>query len=112
MPENKCNGCDHQHDHDHDYDFDEMDSVLELTGENGETLKVEFLATVKVDDQEYAVMQTLDNGEEDDDEAEIVIMRLEYDDEEDEYFLVAEEDEDTQQRVFDAFQQAIAEEEE
>lgn len=110
MPDNKCNGCDHPHDHEHDHDFDEMDNVLELTGENGETLKVEFLATVKVDDQEYAVMHTLETDDED--EAEIVIMRLEYDDEEDEYFLIAEEDDETQQRVFEAFQKAVMEEEE
>jgi len=103
MPDNKCNECGHQH------DCDEMDNVIELTGENGETLEVEFLATVKVDEQEYAVMQTLDDDEED--EAEIVIMRLEYDEDEDEYYLIAEEDEEVQQRVFDAFKKAAFEEE-
>ena len=45
MPDNKCNECGHQH------DYDEMDNIIELTGENGETIKVEFLASVKVDDQ-------------------------------------------------------------
>ncbi|HEY8422289.1 MAG TPA: DUF1292 domain-containing protein [Thermoclostridium sp.] len=108
MPDNKCNECGHQHDHDHDYD--EMDNIIELTGENGETIQVEFLATVKVDDQEYAIMQTLDYDDED--EAEVVIMRLEYDGNDDEYYLIAEEDEDVQQRVFDAFQKAALEEEE
>lgn len=107
MAENKCNGCDHQHDHD---DYDEMGNILELTGENGETLEVEFLATVKVDDKEYAVMQTL--ADDDDEEVEIVIMRLEYDDEADEYYLIAEEDEEVQQKVFDTFQKTIMEEEE
>lgn len=106
MPDNKCNECGHQHDH----DYDEMDNIIELTGENGETIQVEFLATVKVDDQEYAIMQTLDYDDED--EAEVVIMRLEYDGNDDEYYLIAEEDEDVQQRVFDAFQKAALEEEE
>lgn len=110
MPDNKCNECGHQHDHDHDHDYDEMDNIIELTGENGETIQVEFLATVKVDDQEYAIMQTLDYDDED--EAEVVIMRLEYDGNDDEYYLIAEEDEDVQQRVFDAFQKAALEEEE
>lgn len=110
MLDNKCNECGHQHDHDHDHDYDEMDNIIELTGENGETIQVEFLATVKVDDQEYAIMQTLDYDDED--EAEVVIMRLEYDGNDDEYYLIAEEDEDVQQRVFDAFQKAALEEEE
>ena len=73
-----------------------MDNIIELTGENGETIQVEFLATVKVDDQEYAIMQTLDDYDDEDTVAEIVIMRLEYDDNDDEYYLIAEEDEDVQ----------------
>lgn len=105
MPDNKCNGCGHEH------DCDEMDNVIELTDENGKTIKVEFLATVKVDDQEYAIMYPLDDNDDDEDEAEIVIMRLEYDDDDDEYYLIAEEDEDVQQRVFEAFQKATLEEE-
>ncbi|AGC69049.1 hypothetical protein Cst_c20760 [Thermoclostridium stercorarium subsp. stercorarium DSM 8532] len=115
MQDNKCNGCDHPHDHDHDldldYDYDDLDNIIELTGENGETLKVEFLATVKVDDQEYAVLQTLEDDDEDD-EAEIVIMRLEFDDDADEYYLIAEEDEEVQQKVFEAFQKELMEGEE
>lgn len=105
MPDNKCNECGHEH------DYEDMDNIIELTGENGETLKVEFLASVKVDDQEYAIMQTLDDYDDDEDEAEVIIMRMEYDEEEDEYYLIAEEDEDVQQRVFDAFQQSAFEEE-
>jgi len=108
MPDNKCNECGHQHDH----DYDEMDNIIELTGENGETIQVEFLATVKVDDQEYAIMQTLDDYDDEDTVAEIVIMRLEYDDNDDEYYLIAEEDEDVQQRVFEAFHKSALEEEE
>lgn len=105
MPDNKCNECGYEH------DYEDMDNIIELTGENGETLKVEFLASVKVDDQEYAIMQTLDDYDDDEDEAEVIIMRMEYDEEEDEYYLIAEEDEDVQQRVFDAFQQSAFEEE-
>jgi hypothetical protein len=30
-----------------------------MTGENGETHQVEFLATVKMEDQEYAVLHSL-----------------------------------------------------
>lgn len=106
MPDNKCNECGHQH------DCEDMDNIIELTGENGDTLMVEFLASVKVDEQEYAIMQTLEDEDNDEDEGEIVIMRMEYDDNDDEYYLIGEEDEDIQERVFDAFKKAAFEEEE
>lgn len=100
MSDNKCSGCGHEH------DCEDMGSIIELTGENGEVINVDFLASIKVDDQEYAIMQALDD-EEDDDEGDIIIMKMEYDDEEDEYYLVAEEDVDILERAFEAFQDLV-----
>jgi|BioPla2DNA2_1021312.scaffolds.fasta_scaffold00332_20 uncharacterized protein YrzB (UPF0473 family) len=95
MSDNKCNGCGHEH------DCEDMGSIIELTGENGDTLNVEFLASVQIDEQEYAIMQTLEDDDED--EGNIVIMRMEYDDDEDEYYLIAEDDQEIMERAFEAF---------
>jgi hypothetical protein len=84
-----------------------MDNIIELTGENGETIQVEFLATVKMDDQEYAILHTLEERE-DDESGEVVIMRIEKDGDED--ILVSIEDEDELDRVFEAFKQSASEE--
>ena len=101
MSEHNCHDCGHQH------DCEGMDNIIELTGENGETIQVEFLATVKLEDQEYAVMHSLEDSD-DEDEGEVIIMRMEKDGEED--FLVSIEDEDELDRAFEAFKQAASDE--
>lgn len=100
MSEHNCHECGHQH------DCDDMDNIIELTGENGETIKVEFLATVKVDEKEYAVMHSLE--ESDDEAGEVIIMRMEKDGDED--YLESIEDEDELDRVFEAFKQSAIDE--
>ncbi len=101
MSEHNCHDCGHQH------DCEGMDNIIELTGENGETIQVEFLATVKLEDQEYAVMHSLEDSD-DEDDGEVIIMRMEKDGEED--FLVSIEDEDELDRAFEAFKQAASDE--
>lgn len=101
MSEHNCHECGHQH------DCEDMDNIIELTGENGETIKAEFLDTVKMDDQEYAVLHSLEEGD-DDDNGEVIIMRMEKDGDED--ILVSIEDEDELDRAFEAFKQAASDE--
>ncbi len=101
MSEHNCHECGHHH------DCEEMDNIIELTGENGETIKVEFLATVKMEDQEYAVLHSLEESD-DDDNGEVIIMRMEKDGDED--FLVSIEDEDELDRAFEAFRQSASDE--
>lgn len=101
MSEHNCHDCGHQH------DCEGMDNIIELTGENGETIQVEFLATVKLEDQEYAVIHSLEDSD-DEDDGEVIIMRMEKDGEED--FLVSIEDEDELDRAFEAFKQAASDE--
>jgi len=98
MSEHNCHECGHNH------DCEEMDNIIELTGENGETIQVEFLATVKMDEQEYAILHSL---EETDDDGEVIIMRMEKDGDED--ILVSIEDEDELDRAFEAFKQTASE---
>jgi hypothetical protein len=101
MSEHNCHECGHQH------DCGEMDNIIELTGENGETIQVEFLATVKMEDQEYAVLHSLEEDD-DDENGEVIIMRIEKDGDED--ILVSVEDEDELDRAFEAFKQSASEE--
>lgn len=98
MSDCNCNTCGH------DCDCEEMDNIIELTGENGEVIRVEFIATIKVEEQEYAIMHSV----EDSDDGDVIIMRMEKDGDED--YLVSIEDEDELERIFEVFKQTAADE--
>jgi len=82
----------------------EQDNIIELMGENGETLAVEYLATLKMEEKQYAIMRACDN---DGDSGEVIIMRIEKDGDED--CLVSIDDEEELDTVFGAFKKAAAE---
>lgn len=93
--------------------------IIELTGENGDSIKCEYLDTVLVDDSEYVVLLPLDeegcNCDScgcDDDEcgAEVIIMKIEKSGEEE--YLVPVEDDDELEKAFEAFQDQIDDEDE
>lgn len=90
--------------------------IIELTGENGDSIKCEYLDTVLVDDREYVVLLPLDEDgcscDSCDDEcgAEVIIMKIEKSG--DEEYLVPVEDDDELERAFEAFQDQIDEEDE
>ena len=85
----------------------EGDNIIELTGENGETLLVEYLATLKIEDKQYAVMKSCDDYEDSEDSEEIIIMKIERDGEED--YLVSLEDDEELDMVFEAFKKVASE---
>ncbi|HHW22690.1 MAG TPA: DUF1292 domain-containing protein [Clostridiaceae bacterium] len=98
--------------------MDYENEIIELTGENGDSIKCEYLDTVLVDDTEYVVLLPLDEESEgchscdcDDDEcgAEVIIMKIEKSG--DEEYLVPVEDDDELERAFEAFQDQIDEDE-
>lgn len=99
MSEHNCHDCEHMH------DCEETDNIIELIGENGDTINVVFLASIKMDDKEYAIMHALDNEAED---GEVIIMRMENDGGDD--YLMSIDDEDELDRVFEAFKKAASEE--
>jgi len=96
-----CNECGHNHDQ--DCSCEDMNNIIELVGENGEIINVEFIATIKVEEQEYAIMHALDDS----DDGDVIIMKMEKDGDED--YLVSIEDEDELERVFEAFKKVAAE---
>ncbi|NMA64844.1 MAG: DUF1292 domain-containing protein [Clostridiaceae bacterium] len=91
--------------------MDYENEIIELTGEDGDTIKCEYLDTVLVDDEEYVVLLPLDEENcacedcDDDCETEVIIMKIEKSD--DEEYLVPVEDDDELERAFEAFQEQI-----
>ena len=91
------------------------ENIIELTGEDGDVLKAEYLDTVLVDDQEYVVMVPVDEdgcgdscGHEGcescgEGETEVIIMKVQKNG--DEEFLVPVEDDEELERAFVAFQE-------
>ena len=89
------------------------ENIIELTGEDGDVLKAEYLDTVLVDDQEYVVMVPLDEDGCGDEgcagcdscggETEVIIMKVQKNGEEE--FLVPVEDDEELERAFVAFQE-------
>jgi uncharacterized protein YrzB (UPF0473 family) len=95
----------HNHENGDSCNYCEQDNTIELTGENGETLSVEYLATLKMEEKQYAIMKSCDENE---DNAEVIIMKIEKDGEED--YLVSIEDDEELDMVFEAFKKVASEE--
>ncbi|HOQ76725.1 MAG TPA: DUF1292 domain-containing protein [Thermoclostridium sp.] len=90
--------------------MDYENEIIELTGEDGDTIRAEYLDTVLVDDNEYVVLLPVDenNCEECDGcVSEVIIMKIEKDG--DEEYLVPVEDEDELDKAFEAFQEQMDE---
>ena len=102
MSEYDCDSCGCGCEHDHDCNCEDLDNIIELTGENGDVIKVEFIASIKAEDQEYAIMHSIEES----DDGDVIIMRMEKDGEED--YLVSIDDEDELDRVFEAFKKVAA----
>jgi uncharacterized protein YrzB (UPF0473 family) len=98
-----CSGCGNDHDHEQGCNCDEVSNIIELTGEDGEVINVEFIATIKVDEQEYAIMHSIEES----DDGDVIIMRMEKDGDED--YLASIDDDDELERVFEAFKKVAAE---
>lgn len=90
--------------------MDYENEIIELTGEDGDTIKAEYLDTVLVDDKEYVVLLPIDeNNCEDCDDcvSEVIIMRIENNG--DDEYLVPVEDEEELEKAFEAFQEQMEE---
>jgi uncharacterized protein YrzB (UPF0473 family) len=93
--------------------FDEEDfPILVLVDEEGEEHEFELLAELEVEGQSYRVLVPLEEEEEDDEEAEteVVILKVVYDEEGNEFLGDIEDDEEWE-KVADAWQEMVDEEE-
>ncbi len=82
---------------------------ITLTGENGEEVEVEHLATLEIEGALYAAFTDADLEE--DQEAELYILRLEEEDENGESMLVTVDDEEELEKVYHIFLDHFAQEE-
>lgn len=92
--------------------------IIELTGEDGDSIKCEYLDTVLVEDSEYVVLLPVDEEScgcdscdcgDDECAYEVIIMKIEKNG--DDEFLVPVEDDDELEKAFEAFQDQIDDEE-
>lgn len=91
---------DHEHQHEHD------DSLIVLTDEEGNEHEFALVQVITVDNKDYAVLIPVTDGEEED---EAVIMRI--DEENGEEVLVEIESEEEFERVADAWEEMLDDEE-
>jgi hypothetical protein len=92
--------------------MDYENEIIELTGEDGDTIKAEYLDTVLVDDNEYVVLLPVEDDacgchECDECGEEVIIMKIEKNG--DEEYLVPVEDEAELEKAFEAFQEQVEE---
>ncbi len=93
--------------------FDEEDfPILVLVDEEGEEHEFELLAELEVEGQSYRVLVPLEEEEDEDEETEVevVILKVVYDEEGNEFLGDIEEDEEWE-KVADAWQEMVDNEE-
>lgn len=56
-------------------EFDYEDSLIDITDENGNTIKCELYDIIEFEDKQYAVLAEVDETDEVNEEPELVIMR-------------------------------------
>jgi uncharacterized protein YrzB (UPF0473 family) len=95
----------HEHDHDHDHEHED-EEVIVLTDEDGNEHEFTIVQVIKVDEKDYAILLPL-QGEEEAEEA--VILRIDQENGED--VLVEIENEEEFERVAEAWEELLDEEE-
>lgn len=84
----------------------EEENIVTLTDEDGQDHEFEVIDVIKVDESEYAILRPL---EEEEDEA--IILKVSLDDDGNEILLDIEDDEEWE-KVADAWQESLGDEEE
>ncbi|MFZ3172705.1 MAG: DUF1292 domain-containing protein [Carboxydocellales bacterium] len=88
----------------------EQDNIVTLTDEEGNDHEFEVIDVIKVEDSEYAILRPLEDDE-DEDEDEAIILKVTTDEEGNEILMDIEDDEEWE-KVADAWQESIEDEEE
>lgn len=92
-------------------EFDEESGIVELTDEDGEVTRFEYLTTIEHENEEYVVLAALDDENEDNgEEQEVVILKIEQDEETGEDIYVTFDDDAVSDAVFEKFLAALDEE--
>ena len=91
------------------YMSEERDDILILVDEKGEEVEFEYLDTMEVDGNEYAVLLPLDDDDEDVETEEVVILKLDKDENGEDSFVSVDDDEELN-KVFELFKKKVQEE--
>lgn len=84
---------------------EELESVVELVDEDGQTVRFEHLMTLPYEGEEYVVL-TMEEDTPDSDEGEVFILRIDTDDSGEDCY-VSLEDDAIEQAVFDLFMEQV-----
>ena len=87
-----------------------MDDVIVLTDEDGQEREFSIVDVIEVDGREYAILVPTDETHDDDDADEAVILRIDHDEDDNEVLVDIEDDEEWE-RVAEAWEQMLDEEE-
>lgn len=88
--------------------MDELDSIIHLTDETGESLDFEFLDLIEYAGKEFVVLLPCDQGE--DEIGEVVILQYDDSEDEDSESYISVEDDYTLNTVFEIFKEKFKEE--
>lgn len=89
---------------------EEEDDIIELTDDEGNTVRFDYLTTIDYEGELY-VLVTEDDGNDDSEEADVVILKIEKDEETQEDIYVTVDDEAIGDAVFAKFMDMLNDEE-
>ena len=89
---------------------EEEDDIIELTDDEGNTVRFNYLTTIDYEGELY-VLVTEDDGNDDSEEADMVILKIEKDEETQEDIYVTVDDEAIGDAVFAKFMDMLNDEE-
>ncbi len=69
----------HEHDHDDEEEDEEGDDIVVLADEDGTEASYRFLGIVELDDQQFALLTTLEESEDEEEPMEVFILRYSQD---------------------------------
>lgn len=99
-----------------DFENDNMDledlenDIIELIGEDGESVPFEYLTTIEYEGKKYIALIPADEAE-DEEEGEVVILEIQEDENGDDVYVSLDDDE-LLEKVFEEFLKIVAEQEE
>lgn len=88
----------------------EMDNIIELVDEDGQSIDFEVIMTVPYGGEDYVLLAPVEPTE-DMDEDEVLVLRIDNDENGDEIY-VSVDDDDVVQKVFEKYLELVEEEEE
>ncbi len=95
--------------HEHEHDHDEEETIV-LTDEEGHEHEFTIIQVIKVEEKDYAILLPTEEAESDEEEGQAIILRIDQDEAGDD-ILVEIEDEEEFERVAEAWEEVLDEEE-